>query len=127
MVVLMLADAQARLANMLALGLKCRMELDIAMGGRSAKEQREHVLLGDTLKDERRIAGKSETGAERRITDQNAPVRANLAKFGKPASIRARPMPRPCHSGTTEIGPRPYQPMAPSLMEIGENAICPTM
>ena len=91
MVGLKLPDAQARLTNMLALGLKCRMELDIATGGRSTKGQREYVLLGDPLKDERRIVGKSKTSIERRITDENTPVRTDLAKFGKPSLHQCSP------------------------------------
>ena len=91
MVVLMLPNAQAKLANMLAFGLKCRMELDIATGGRSAKGQREYVLLGNSLKDERRIVGKSKTSVERRITDENTPVRTALAKLGKPSLHQCSP------------------------------------
>ena len=91
MVVLMLPDAQARLTNMSALGLKCRMELDIATGGRSAKGQREYVLPWDPLKDERRIVGKSKTIVERRITDEDTPVRTDLAKIGKPSLHQCSP------------------------------------
>ena len=87
----MLPDAQARLTNMLALGLKCRMELDIATGIRSAKGQREHVLLGDPLKDKRWIVGKSKSSVERRITDENTPVRTDLAKLGKPSLHQRSP------------------------------------
>jgi len=87
----MLPDAQARLTNMLALGLKCRMELDIATGVRSAKGQREYVLLGDPLKDKRRIVGKSKSSVERRITDENTPVRTDLAKLGKPSLHQCSP------------------------------------
>lgn len=68
---------------MSALGLKCRMELDIAVGGRSAKGQGEHVLLGDTFEDESRIAGKAKASVERWISDQNTPVCADLAEFCK--------------------------------------------
>ncbi|KAG0920352.1 hypothetical protein G6F31_020760 [Rhizopus arrhizus] len=35
-------------------------------------------------------------------------------------------MPCPCHPGNTEIGPRPNQPLLPSLTATGEIATWPT-
>ena len=82
------------------------MELDLALGGRSAKKQREYVILGDTLKDEHGIAGKSETGVERRVTHQNTPVRADLAKFGKPAFHKGSPDAAALPLGPDRNGPK---------------------
>jgi hypothetical protein len=39
--------------------------------------------LGDTLKHEGRIVREPETGVERRLTDENAPICPELAEFGK--------------------------------------------
>ena len=47
--------------------------------------------MGDPLKDERRIVGKSKTGVESRITDENTPLRADHAKFGEPSLHQGSP------------------------------------
>jgi len=70
--------------------LKCRVELDIAMSGGTAKGQREKELLRDALKHESRIVRKPKAGVERRVTNQHTPICSCLANFGK-APLHKRP------------------------------------